>query len=760
MLATRSRCVSSGRSCGKRRSLIGARGHVWFVRFLITAADVKPTSESGRLVVRAADLDPDFDFGRAMQLDKLPSHGTVDAPTRLPSLPVPEPVGEYVPAGGAPPWMPSPGAELEPLPVPELAEEEWAYDPEIEAGVAALGAEDLPTMVPDLSGEKQREEWAKRLVDAWLPEQQQRLETLARERQRRGGKDTSVLPPDPYAPVRELPGPSTVRVADMKLRKNGGLRNILEVLRATRPDEMAYWKDWYNFAQEDAYGLADKYNVPMETAAGVIAALSPNVVWEKNVLAAEQMLRGVGEDVIRYRHRMSERAQGDMMATLFPEMFVDTKTLGTFSYLDNIKKAQAVLDQWDEHGYFDDTPPGEYVVSWDPEDDASVQEAHAQYADAMRKGYSTMYTQGAVKTPKNLGLMEDFDSEAKYMLVRSPIAGPKVTAFYKSILEGDRLGDEVVLDGHAMNIWRGAPRQLSEVQVQAAQRDRMVKDYKRAANVFRYVNEAGEVDSLTPQQVQAVTWAVWRDAIVDEKKKWRKGGALRSPLGIKELRRWADDPSTTFAAFSAQRHEGKATDKAKHRQLLQDLNAMGFKDSEVRQVAGKWWDEKSGGDRPEQSVIVRNIDFEDARWLAERYDQDAIIYKDPSGVIGMYDFKGSVRVPTKDGEPLLGSDALRVEPQKAKPPSDRAAPGQLGEDLYSGSRSTSWEFAYDWDDNRSLLPWEGSAEYTADDVFNALTPRDEPPAQGSGGPERYPDEHQGPAHIPTQPPAGPPPVSG
>lgn len=82
---------------------------------------------------------------------------------------------------------------------------------------------------------------------------------------------------------------------------------------------------------------------------------------------------------------------------------------------------------------------------------------------------------------------------------------PKTERFYRSIIDPEGTARDVanmVIDGHAINIWRGdAAARLKGIRSptrdeQAAMR----RDYARAARAF----------GLTPQGVQAVTWAVWQ----------------------------------------------------------------------------------------------------------------------------------------------------------------------------------------------------------------------------------------------------------
>jgi len=83
----------------------------------------------------------------------------------------------------------------------------------------------------------------------------------------------------------------------------------------------------------------------------------------------------------------------------------------------------------------------------------------------------------------------------------SLVSGPKVTVFYKSLLDPKSVEGNLVLDGHAINIWRGERRALKGLKMPSKQnREKMVNDYISAAKQL----------GVPVQAVQAVTWYVWK----------------------------------------------------------------------------------------------------------------------------------------------------------------------------------------------------------------------------------------------------------
>lgn len=67
--------------------------------------------------------------------------------------------------------------------------------------------------------------------------------------------------------------------------------NILAVFFASTDLELINGADWYPAANKAAAIMACRYGITLNTAAGVIAALSPNNRWERNLVDADSMIR-------------------------------------------------------------------------------------------------------------------------------------------------------------------------------------------------------------------------------------------------------------------------------------------------------------------------------------------------------------------------------------------------------------------------------------------------------------------------------------
>ena len=77
--------------------------------------------------------------------------------------------------------------------------------------------------------------------------------------------------------------------------------NITSVYRDADETQHAEGLLWYDNAQKAAYLVALKYDVPVYLVVAVIAALSPNNKWTRNIVNADALIgafiRGEGIDI-------------------------------------------------------------------------------------------------------------------------------------------------------------------------------------------------------------------------------------------------------------------------------------------------------------------------------------------------------------------------------------------------------------------------------------------------------------------------------
>jgi hypothetical protein len=68
------------------------------------------------------------------------------------------------------------------------------------------------------------------------------------------------------------------------------VRNINKVFAQVTESELKHGKTWYSNAKVECQAMADKYELPLNTVVGVVAALSPTNRWQRNLADAADML--------------------------------------------------------------------------------------------------------------------------------------------------------------------------------------------------------------------------------------------------------------------------------------------------------------------------------------------------------------------------------------------------------------------------------------------------------------------------------------
>jgi hypothetical protein len=67
--------------------------------------------------------------------------------------------------------------------------------------------------------------------------------------------------------------------------------NILAVFNSATDDERMEGISWYEAANTFAHGMHERYGISVEVAAGVIAAVSPQLLWDLNMRHADTLAR-------------------------------------------------------------------------------------------------------------------------------------------------------------------------------------------------------------------------------------------------------------------------------------------------------------------------------------------------------------------------------------------------------------------------------------------------------------------------------------
>lgn len=138
-----------------------------------------------------------------------------------------------------------------------------------------------------------------------------------------------------------------------------------------------------------------------------------------------------------------------------------------------------------------------------------------------------------------------------------------------------------------------------------------------------------------------------------------------------------------FGVISAYRSGlSKSENQKRHGELLRDLQKMGYKGTES--MKSSWEDMDTKVTHKEKSIYVPHIKFEDLHELGKKYEQDAVLYKDPSDSIGVY-FKDNTALMAFDEK---GDRAIDKS-------TDRNEGYSKGRGLSFGLRIVDWKFKYD-----------------------------------------------------------------
>lgn len=101
-----------------------------------------------------------------------------------------------------------------------------------------------------------------------------------------------------------------------------------------------------------------------------------------------------------------------------------------------------------------------------------------------------------------------------------------------------------------------------------------------------------------------------------------------------------------FGVISAYRSGmSKSENQKRHGELMADLQRMGYKG--MQPLKSSWEDMATKVTHKEKSIIIPHISFDDLHELGKKYEQDAVLYKDKSGSVGVY-FKDNTAVMAFD----------------------------------------------------------------------------------------------------------------
>lgn len=176
-------------------------------------------------------------------------------------------------------------------------------------------------------------------------------------------------------------------------------------------------------------------------------------------------------------------------------------------------------------------------------------------------------------------------------------------------------------------------------------------------------------------------------------------------FGVKDLDQLSKK-GRSFGVISAYRSNlSKSQNQERHGQLIADLQKLGIRNPET--LKSQWDDMDTKVTHKEKSILIPNISFEALHKLGKKYDQDAVLFKDPSGSVGVYFKDGTATMAfNPEGEAAITKSEKPGEYSKGRGLSFGL---QLVEDRkfhYSGKPITHAEVAKELEEH----PMKGAEE--------------------------------------------------
>lgn len=174
-------------------------------------------------------------------------------------------------------------------------------------------------------------------------------------------------------------------------------RNITKVFRSATAEEIQAGADWYADAYTIAEALATRYDVPVSTAAGVIAALSPLNSWGANINLATRFIAAGGLDAGYLKANLAKArailAGADVLTTL-SGLKVQNFYLGIIT-----RGAEGVCV--DRHAYclaMNDRSVSNSVPKLSPKRYAEIADAYVRAARILSREYDMRITPAQVQS--------------------------------------------------------------------------------------------------------------------------------------------------------------------------------------------------------------------------------------------------------------------------------------------------------------------------------------------------------------------------
>ena len=128
------------------------------------------------------------------------------------------------------------------------------------------------------------------------------------------------------------------------------ISQLTKILGKSTVDEIRHSNHWYNKAHVYCLLLSQKYNVSMLKVVGILAALSPNNKWERNVIDVESFLINPSDTVSVATYNSNKRKAILIYNSEDSEIESILKGLKTTSFYKNIlnpeESKEVTVDLW------------------------------------------------------------------------------------------------------------------------------------------------------------------------------------------------------------------------------------------------------------------------------------------------------------------------------------------------------------------------------------------------------------------------------
>lgn len=311
----------------------------------------------------------------------------------------------------------------------------------------------------------------------------------------------------------ELKGKKPDEVAEAV--KGRMVDNLVALYKSVPASDAKKWAGWYEGANAIADENAGKYGVDLASSSGVLAALSPQNDWNRNVYQANVVMDALkNKQAMKWDKAMTDTAariwKNPKLAPLLKD--IEGGTLGSITDsnpdIANMKRAMWIRTENEAHSdrFYKEVQPDGSLGGY-------ITKANGDKSSA-----------GWNATPSIANAVASYLSGGDQKILSESMGDKhKVRSFFNNILDPHSKNEDVTIDTHAVGAAWLQPYTGTDVAVvhdlaSSLQRSEQPKGYKGAANskltgvtgtyaVYADAyREAAHKLGIEPRQLQSVTW--------------------------------------------------------------------------------------------------------------------------------------------------------------------------------------------------------------------------------------------------------------